>query len=312
MKQMPLPSLTMDLPLYNTSSNKARGNCVFLGEFQPIGKMTVTVEPSVLAQIAGADHYILNLESTLCKAEPCHPSFSLLPRFAITLDEFKRMIRPFRIPLTKLIVNIANNHSYDRGPDSIKITTKLLQSIGCQVIGTQADPYCTVGGVRIVGCTTKLNPLSMPHASELVQPDDPIFYESVATLPYVHWGWEYYEEPDPATVALSEKWMSTRCNPSQKIVGIIGHGPHLLQKTVVLGDNHPCVYSLGDTLIRSKRPVSKGNPRALSGILRVQLTEGKLSDFHMIPVLQEHTTKKIVLQDLNTDDSKARFAALYP
>ena len=309
MKKMSPPILRRDAILYTPPLPSIRGNCVFLGEFQPIGKMNVKLAESILKQIDGAEFYILNLESTLCETEPCRPDFSILPRFAITVDEFKETIRPFNIPFNRLIVNIANNHSYDKGPDSVKTTTRLLKSLGCRVIGTQVDPYYKVGGVRILGCTTKLNPLAMPHAAGLVQPDDPLFSDPTPTIPYVHWGWEYYEEPDSNTVALSKKWMSTACYPNSSVIGIIGHGPHLLQKIASI-DGRPCVYSLGDTLVRSKRPVSKGNPRALSGIVRVNLADGKLSSFHMIPVLQEHTKSTITLVDPDTEDSRIRFAKL--
>jgi poly-gamma-glutamate capsule biosynthesis protein CapA/YwtB (metallophosphatase superfamily) len=99
--------------------------------------------------------------------------------------------------------------------------------------------------------------------------------------------------------------MSDDCYKSS-IIGIVGHGPHLLQKTASI-NGRPCVYSLGDTLVRSKRPVSKGNPRALSGILRVQLADGVLSSFQMIPVLQEHAKEMITLVNPDTDDARARF-----
>ena len=306
MKKMSLPPLSVH---YTAPPSTVKGNCVFLGEFQPIGAKKLKISCAIREQIADADHYVLNLESTLCAETPCRTSFSILPRFAITLAEFKDTLRPFGIPFEKLVVNIANNHSFDKGAASIETTTRLLKSLGCRVIGTKADPYYKIGGVRIVGCTTKLNPLSTPHASGLIQPDDPLFAEPTPTIPYVHWGWEYYEEPDPDTVALSQKWMSDDCYKSS-IIGIVGHGPHLLQKTASINDR-PCVYSLGDTLVRSKRPVSKGNPRALSGILRVQLAGGTLSSFRMIPVLQEHTKEMISLVSPDTDDARARFNALY-
>lgn len=309
MKKMSLPVLRLNNPIYSATQSSMKGNCVFLGEFQPIGSKKVKISRPILEQIADADHYVLNLESTLCEKEPCHASFSILPRFAITLAEFKETLRPFNIPFEKLVVNIANNHSFDKGAASIKTTTQLLKSLGCHVIGTKADPYYKIGGVRIVGCTTKLNPLSIPHASDLIQPDDPLFTDPTPTIPYVHWGWEYYEDPDPDTVALSQKWMGDECYKSS-IIGIVGHGPHLLQKTTNI-NGRPCVYSLGDTLVRSKRPVSKGNPRALSSILRVQLAGGTLSNFHMIPVLQEHTKDMISLINPDTDDARARFKALY-
>lgn len=304
---MSLPVISSRFTRYTAPSSTIKGNCVFLGEFQPIGDKKVKISHSLLEQISGADHYVMNLESTLCAADetPCRTSFSLLPRFAISLDEFKNTLRPFQIPFEKLVVNIANNHSFDKGPTSIEKTTRLLKSLGCHVIGTKADPYYTIGGVRIAGCTTKLNPLSTPHASDLIQPDDPLFSEPTPTIPYVHWGWEYYEDPDPDTVALSQKWMSDDCYKSS-IIGIVGHGPHLLQKTASI-NGRPCVYSLGDTLVRSKRPVSKGNPRALSGILRVQLADGVLSSFQMIPVLQEHAKEMITLVNPDTDDARARF-----
>lgn len=287
-----------------------RGDIVFLGEIQPIGNSTLVVASSIKKALRGKT-VVMNLESPVCSAigESCSAKKSILPSFAIDVDEFKKIIKAFDIDYKNVIVNIANNHSSDTGSDGIEMTTNELEALGCRVIGTLKRPHCMVDGVRIIGCTSRLNILGSPHAKQLIQPDD-IPNDKTPTIVYIHWGWEYYEDPDADSVALAKQLSNmTGCFPNNNIIGIVGHGPHLLQK-VCKYKNTICAYSLGDTVVRSKRPVSIHNPRALSGMLQIALHRQHISGMHMTPLLQSHSDKHIKLHLANTSDSLARYKSL--
>jgi hypothetical protein len=76
---------------------------------------------------------------------------------------------------------------------------RLLEGAGCAVIGARSRPHAMVGGVRFVGATSRLNPKAMLHGRHVVQPDEVPFEDGVPTVVYVHWGYEYMDEPDSQT-----------------------------------------------------------------------------------------------------------------
>jgi len=309
MKRMALPIIDTSDRISDFGSKKA--TIVFLGEIQPLGTSTLHVRSSI-KKLLHNKTVIINLESPICNQldKECHSQKSILPSFAIDLDEFKRIIKAFDIDYRNLIVNIANNHAFDTGSDGIDTTTKELEALGTRVIGTVDRPHCMVDGIRIVGCTSRLNLLASPHAKKIIQPDDIPLKDKVPTIVYIHWGWEYYENPDEQSIALAKQLSNmTGCSPYNNIIGIVGHGPHVLQK-VCKYNNTICAYSLGDTVVRSKRPVSMHNPRALSGMLGVSISHKKISGIHMTPLLQSHSDSKISLYEANTADSLARYRAL--
>lgn len=305
MTRMVLP--TIDTADRVADFGKQYGNLVFLGEMQPLGESRLHVAASIKRILRGKT-VVINLESPI--SNTLGAQRSILPSFAIDVKEFKRLIRAFEIDYSNLIVNIANNHSFDTGSDATDATTKELEALGCRVIGTVARPSCMAEGVRIIGCTARLNPLSTPHATKLIQPDDIPLDDTTPTIVYIHWGWEYYEDPDEESVSLAKQLANvTGCAPHANIVGIVGHGPHLLQKVCKYNDTI-CAYSLGDTVVRSKRPVSIHNPRALSGMLHINIDKGRISGMHMTPLLQSHDGAKIKLFEAATEDSLARYRAL--
>jgi hypothetical protein len=306
---------TMALPKIDTSDRIAdfgtkNSNIVFLGEIQPLGKSKLHVSDSIKSALRGKT-VVINLESPVChELGKCRAQKSILPSFAMDVDEFKRIVHAFGLDYTKLIVNIANNHSFDTGPDAIDTTTHELESLGCKVIGTTERPHCMVDGVRMIGCTSRLNLLASPHAKRIIQPDDIPLNDNVPTIVYIHWGWEYYEDPDEQSVALAKQLANmTGCSPNANIIGIVGHGPHVLQK-VCKYNNTICAYSLGDTVVRSKRPVSVHNPRALSGMVKCNIEGGKMTSMHMIPLLQSHKGTEVKLFEADTEDSLERYRAL--
>ena len=310
MKSMPLPVIDNTDSLQVPFGRVSDSSILFMGEIQPLtSAVNLTVSASIRERIRRAAHIVVNLESPLCRSA-CAPKSSLLPAFAMTTDEFLRIVTAYGVEDPhRLIVNIANNHTFDRGADSAKETIAELERIGCKVIGTKTRPSVMVDGTRIMGSTSRLNPLSTPYAKQLIQPDDIPLHDSVPTIVYVHWGWEYYEEPDEASVHLAKQWAgATGCRTN--VIGIVGHGPHLLQKVVNYGA--PCAFSLGDAIVRSKQALRASNPRALSALLSVSVEKGNIVAMDAMPVLQSYSSDANTLRVKVADrpDALARFREL--
>jgi hypothetical protein len=291
----------MEVPPSVTRASQAQQgsmdtSILFLGEIQPPDKIPV-VSAGLRDQIKSAPAVVVNLEAPL-SARYRKPLFAPpFPSFSMTVTAFRATLVALGITPSKCIVNLANNHAYDLGKQSLQTTTKHLLTLGCRVIGTRDHPSVMVSGVRIMGCTSRMNPLTHEHADTLVQPDDVPLYDNIPTIMYVHWGWEYYDEPDDQTRALAAHW----CRPSTNIMAIIGHGPHLLQRVQVIG-GRPVFYSLGDTV--SHATMELGNPRSLSGALSVAVKNGALKGYTLMPILQG-------TRIADTPDSLRRFRAFY-
>jgi hypothetical protein len=295
---------TMEVPTGVRAAPASRGRrdqtILFLGEFQsPEGYLTRRADAPIRRMVREAAAVVINLEAPLCLPNSrCTPIQSpLFPAFAMTIQQFQSILKAYGIPPTKCIVNLANNHPYDLGAKSLTRTTEILHRLGCRVIGTRDHPSVTVKGVRIMGCTARMNPPTYEHADTLIQPDDVPLHDGIPTIVYVHWGWEYYDEPDDQTVALSEYW----CRGQTNILGVVGHGPHLLQRMRTI-QGRPVFYSLGDTV--SREVFNAGNPRSLSGALQLSVQNKRLSGYAMHPILQSTRLA-------DTPDSLRRFRAYY-
>lgn len=310
MSAMPAPEIEKSHMLRLPFGRMLENRIVFMGEIQPLtSSVQLHVSSAIKNRLASAAYVVVNLESPLCREE-CSPKKSMLPAFAMTTAEFARIMMSYGVKdFRRLIVTIANNHTFDRGDASAEETTAELERLGCKVIGTKARPSVMVGDTRIVGCTSRLNPLSTPYADKIIQPDDLPLHDTIPTIVYVHWGWEYYDDPDKDSVDLAKQWSgATGCETN--IIGIVGHGPHLLQKVCDFGV--PCAFSLGDAIVRSKQALKATNPRALSMLLSVSVEDGRIVAMEGTPVLQSYSAdaKNLTVRVAETSDALARFKTL--
>ena len=291
----------------NFSSAEKENSVVFLGDVMAVGKVKLKVDESLRSLIKNADNIVINLETPLCNDEDttCKKQQTYLPipvpSFVMKTSEFTRTMISLGVnDFKKLVVNIANNHTFDTGHNGLINTVRELHSLGCSVIGSKESPTFKLSNGKVIcGCTTKMNPSTYKNKKFVVQPSD---LEKISfDILFVHWGWEYFEDPDTKTEIFSRELVKCR-----KLFAIIGHGPHLLQKTCILkGKNSfnecPCFYSLGDAIVRAKRPVRMSNPRALSGILC--LSHNNL--FSIRGILQNHTKNEIQLKDILPQSEKS-------
>jgi hypothetical protein len=293
MTEMEVPSHGRPSP---ASAGRITDDILFLGEFQPPAVIPI-VSPELRVRIRRATAIVINLEAPLCSRLCNLVKTPLFPSFRMPPTTFRHILAAYGITPSKCIVNLANNHAYDAGPASLVRTTRALREMGCRVIGTREYPSVTIKGIRIMGCTARMNPATHEQADTLVQPDDIPLHDGIPTIIYVHWGWEYYDEPDEQTKAMAAHW----CRPQTNVIAIIGHGPHLLQRRQTI-HGRPVFYSLGDTT--SQTAFHVGNPRSLSGFLSLSAKNGRLHGYEIVPVLEGSRIA-------DTADSLSRFRAYF-
>lgn len=146
------------------------------------------------------------------------------------------------------IVNIANNHFWERGPEMTAFTISSLKKNGFVVIGESKAPITiTIKGRRIVmwGCSlldwdvpvftstydNLLNDLEMPSVKE----EDSIWLMSI------HWGTEFITYPDKEQMDLAHRLIDCGFDI------VHGHHPHVFQPVENYKDGF-IMYSMGNFL----------------------------------------------------------------
>ncbi len=165
------------------------------------------------------------------------------------------------------IINIANNHTLDKGTSGLAATIDFYNSdymSSALMIGgyINRDDYDNIRTIKKEGVTIALlsyahhtNGHTLPVSSELVMPyinDGDIIRQSAIaeeiadiTICSVHWGDENTNSPN------AEQKRVARLLAENGVDVIIGHHPHVLQPIEIIeteiGDTL-CIYSLGNLL----------------------------------------------------------------
>lgn len=146
-------------------------------------------------------------------------------------------------------VSIANNHSLDYGLEKYFDMIKMLEEAGIVVLGKKEKPWniFEVEGKRIavIGATY----LPVYRTSEipyLLNPSIENWKEILEqigkvdkTIAYIHWGSEFVTTPTAKQKKIRNEILEAG------IDDIIGHHPHILQKSEKLQE-HSIIYSLGN------------------------------------------------------------------
>lgn len=203
------------------------------------------------------------------------------------------------------MVELANNHAYDYGPDALTDTVETLDGIGMIHVGAgrnlneaSAPAYFYVDGMRI----------ALINSSQIERYDNPETKAATDTTPGVfrsfdqsgllqvisaaksqsdfvvvlmHWGTEKTHEAD---------WLQTSRLTDMQQAGadlIVGAHPHVLQGMTYVGDT-PVIYSLGNYLFSSFTMDS--------GILQVtfQPSSKQMTQLRFVPMLQSNSTEKVL------------------
>ena len=150
------------------------------------------------------------------------------------------------------IVSVANNHTFDYGPEGYAYTVDCLTKNGISVIGDRKKPYMIVGSsgeggsVAIIGCSY----LKVKHYADAPYLLNPTADEWKAILneikgkadhiiAYVHWGNEFVKNPTKSQTDIADELIALG------IDDIIGCHSHILQAKQS-SDGHTVYYSLGN------------------------------------------------------------------
>ncbi len=138
----------------------------------------------------------------------------------------------------------ANNHALDQGSDGYDETIRRVKDAGFLVFGHQvhddsvALATTTVRGLKLalLGFNTTDNPLDREAGSKIIKQAKA---GSDVVVVFMHWGIEYQNQPDPASVELAH-WLV-----DQGVDIVIGGHPHWT-RGISIYKNKPILWSLGN------------------------------------------------------------------
>lgn len=241
--------------------------------------------------IEGADIALGNFETVTAGDEL---GFSGFPRFNSPVDTL--------IALKNTgfdILSTANNHSLDRGKDGIINTINVMNNTGLRNIGTFKDNNRSliieeINDIRIglLSYTTSLNGLDSLLSKEdsymVNKFDEEKIIEDINYLKeqnvdmivaYLHWGYEYYEEPTEYQRELGRSLLE------QGIDIILGSHPHVVQRSEMInidGKDKFIVYSMGNFL-SNQRYETMGNQYTEDGVM-IEITLNKNFDTNVTSI----------------------------
>ncbi|MDR0321416.1 MAG: CapA family protein [Treponema sp.] len=198
------------------------------------------------------------------------------------------------------IFNLANNHAMDKGASGLYATLDFLDTLEITVIGARRSGdsarIVTKNNIKLglLSYTFSLNGIPLPRDNpNLVSMIDrnKMEQEINALRPLcdflivsMHWGDEYQLEPNREQTSLATFLAE------HNVDLIIGHHPHVLQKTetITLPDGRKtlCFYSLGNFASHQRE-----RERIIGGIAVITFTRDassgalSISDHGMIPVI---------------------------
>lgn len=187
------------------------------------------------------------------------------------------------------VINLANNHMFDRGETGLRETMDYLRGDGFDftVVGTYYNeedfwdiPIRTVEGVdfAFVGASQLTNGLSLPSSSEMypgllmTEEQVLVFLEQVEraaqcsdiVVANVHWGSEYTHTPSDFQKSLAQRMADAGADI------IFGHHPHVIQPMEYLeaNDGRTAIvcYSLGNFISTQDHGL-----RMIGGMMEVEI-----------------------------------------
>jgi len=253
------------------------------------GKIKDSFSQDLLAEMTGADIFMLNNEFTYTKRGEPTPE----KQFTFRADPEKAK---YLLDMGVDIVSIANNHTYDYGEISLLDTVATLTEMEMPYVGAGQNieeasrPYFfETDGLRIGFLSaTQIERLENPDTKGATEDSPGVFrcldgtllYEKVEEtakecdflVVYVHWGSENTDELD-----WSQKDQALKLAQSGADL-IIGDHSHCLQGIDVI-EGVPVFYSLGNFLFSSKT--------LDTCLVKAVIEEGKISKLQFIPALQQ-------------------------
>ncbi len=201
------------------------------------------------------------------------------------------------------IVSLANNHSYDYGPEALYDTIDILNEAKMPFVGAGKDieeakrpVYFKANGLTVAYVSaTQIERTQNPDTKEATNQspgvlrtlDPALFLEVIANaqensdfvVVYVHWGSENTDLVEESQRELAQKYVEAGADL------IIGDHSHCLQGIDYIGDV-PVFYSMGNFWFNSKT--------VDTGLVKVTLNkEGKIQDVRFTPCIQQNCKTRI-------------------
>lgn len=142
-------------------------------------------------------------------------------------------------------LNMANNHTFDQGKNSLQMTHDYLSAAGIDAFGhpdTASGPYSFTSyqfGTKIVGflgLNDAIYKLDKDAAVAKIQELDPLVDFLIISI---HWGFEYETSARESATTLAHRMVDAGADM------IWGHHPHVIQNSE-LYQGVPIYYSLGN------------------------------------------------------------------
>jgi poly-gamma-glutamate capsule biosynthesis protein CapA/YwtB (metallophosphatase superfamily) len=218
----------------------------------------------ILPYLSGTDILFVNLEGPIVEGGNVRPNvYSVLSNSVDVLE----LLSHGKI----CVINLANNHIMDFGPEGLYKTQSTLSSRGINVFGAGKDIDEAKKAVIIehgnrniafLGFTSSERHINAVIAennkpgcatyhdvNEIVTRIRELRKKSDIICVSLHWGYEYYLYPSPDQVRMAHTLVDAGANI------IIGHHPHVIQG-VENYKNSLIVYSLGNIFFPSFRMVT--------------------------------------------------------
>ncbi len=260
--------------------------------------ITQCIMPDLIERMDAADIMMLNNEFTYSdRGAPLAGkgfTFRTKPSMAANLDK-----------LSVDIVSLANNHVYDYGEEALLDTLSTLEQYGVPYVGAGRNleeakniVYFRVNGVKIAYVSA--TQIERDHvytkqatdtAPGVLRTYDPALFCEVIreadsrsdfVVVYVHWGTEadiMFEEDQRE---LGRSYIDAGADL------VIGDHTHYLQGAEYY-NGVPIFYSLGNFWFNSRTRDT--------GLVEVELVEGKLSEFRFVPCLQSGCRTSLVTDE---------------
>ena len=232
-------------------------------------------------ELAEADLELANLESPLSPGSPAAASDYNL----CASSDRANLLSAWGFDL----LSIANNHSFDCGPDGPNDTVKALTAAGITPVGSGTDPvYRNVNGLRLAflafdDITTPLDADAAEQAIRSAHEDGAVVIVSI------HWGMEYQGGASDRQKSLARRFAEAGA------ALVWGHHPHVLQPAAWIGDTL-ILYSLGNALFDQGGLADTRQ----SALVLVEVNANGVQSVRAVPFVIDVTDSLLVAPDTET------------
>jgi poly-gamma-glutamate synthesis protein (capsule biosynthesis protein) len=211
------------------------------------------------------------------------------------------------------VLNVANNHSMQHGPEPFEDTVAMLQGVGIEVCGLRAGDaskpvVLTVQNVRVAFLGYSLRPRQYFSNEPLYAEGrrDGILADVSAARAgcdvvavSLHWGDEFIDRPSPADVGLAHDIVDAGASL------VIGHHPHVLRGVERYGRGW-IVYSLGNFVC----DMLWSEELRQTAIAECHVTRGGVEAVRLLPVRINNQCQPVPLHGREAERLARRIADL--